>query len=571
MMLKDRSIGLVSAAAAFALLAGGHFVFAANTDKTLTALEQVRENCEQEKEQTWFHRLMKGNYHTSSEDGSFVLNGSADCDAVVSEINHVEQTLSDQKSEIVTLKQAEALAVRDKDKLSKQIAVLKGRHDESIDAIQLKDLELKGISDATARLQAELAKAEEERLASSKKADDFSARNLELSNEITSLKTKLLEEREEVQRLAFELENNSSDKAVKQVLSALKEKLSETEAQLAELKSDLAKRLTAEELLKTANFDKLEVAELSDAATKLQLELAAAEEKLAADQKTIVRLGEYKAEAEVEISALSDRLSQAEDQVKTLTAALTDSRSNTNMETLQTELSMTKAKLAETQRELGSFEIKLAATQSLLSKARTTTVADGAVDAGNSGLISDNKVDADLAELQALNSKLSQQLQSLEGTIAGLKSEEGVPAEDLKDLVAEIKKDVSSVTSHDGRLVLNNGILFYPASAFVSKKGKVALREIAEHIKAKLDENHNWSLFVEGHTDQQSISTSRYPSNWHLGGARAANVVRILIKEGVPAERLFAASLAALRPIDDRATKEAYAKNRRVELRFTKL
>lgn len=550
---------------------GGHFVFAANTDKTLTALEQVRENCEQEKEQTWFHRLLKGNYHTSSEDGSFVLNGSADCDAVVSEIDHVEQTLSEQKSEIVTLKQAEALAAKDKDKLSKQIAVLKGRHDESIGAIQLKDLKLKGINDATTRLQAELAKAEEERLASNKKADDFAERNLELSKEIANLKTKLLDERKEVQRLAFELENNSSDEAREEVLLTLRGQLSETEAQLAELKSDLAKRHTAEKSLKTANFDKLEVAELSDAATKLQLDLASAEEKLIDGQKVITRLGEEKAEAEVRISRLSGRLSEAEDQVKRLTAALTDSRSNTNMEALEAELSMTKTRLAETQRELGSLEIKLAATQSLLSKARTGSVAQSAVKAESLALSTDSKVDADLAELQALNGKLSQQLQSLEGTIAGLKSEEGVPAEDLKDLVAEIKKDVSSVTSHDGRLVLNNGILFYPASAFVSKKGKATLREIAEHIKAKLDENRNWSLFVEGHTDQQSISTSRYPSNWHLGGARAANVVRILIKEGVPAEKLFAASLAALRPIDDRETSEAYAKNRRVELRFTKL
>ncbi|MEQ8697478.1 MAG: OmpA family protein, partial [Bauldia litoralis] len=50
---------------------------------------------------------------------------------------------------------------------------------------------------------------------------------------------------------------------------------------------------------------------------------------------------------------------------------------------------------------------------------------------------------------------------------------------------------------------------------------------------------------------------------------RAISVVRHLIDEGIPPERLVAAGFGEFQPIEEGDTEEAYAKNRRIELKLT--
>ncbi|MFM9889274.1 MAG: flagellar motor protein MotB [Rickettsiales bacterium] len=45
-------------------------------------------------------------------------------------------------------------------------------------------------------------------------------------------------------------------------------------------------------------------------------------------------------------------------------------------------------------------------------------------------------------------------------------------------------------------------------------------------------------VVVEGHTDDTPVSSAQFPSNWELSTARAANVVRYLIAQGFPANKL---------------------------------
>jgi|TARA_Y100000310_G_scaffold30239_1_gene28762 chemotaxis protein MotB len=90
---------------------------------------------------------------------------------------------------------------------------------------------------------------------------------------------------------------------------------------------------------------------------------------------------------------------------------------------------------------------------------------------------------------------------------------------------------------------------------------------------------------VEGHTDTDQLPVSfqdKFPSNWELSGARAAAVVRELVKLGVEPTRLQAVGFAEYIPRDrptDRvindalirefnATTELKARNRRVEITF---
>ena len=78
----------------------------------------------------------------------------------------------------------------------------------------------------------------------------------------------------------------------------------------------------------------------------------------------------------------------------------------------------------------------------------------------------------------------------------------------------------------------------------------------------------NWLLRVDGHADHQPV-TGKFASNWELSSSRAITVVKMLINEGIPADRLAAAGFADNQPLDPANTQAAFAKNRRIELRLT--
>jgi len=97
-----------------------------------------------------------------------------------------------------------------------------------------------------------------------------------------------------------------------------------------------------------------------------------------------------------------------------------------------------------------------------------------------------------------------------------------------------------------------------------------ALAATIRDISNQIPGNVPWVLRVDGHADRQPLlGRGGYASNWELSAARAITVVKQLIAEGVPAEHLAATGFAENQPIDPADTPEAYAKNRRIELRLT--
>jgi chemotaxis protein MotB len=76
---------------------------------------------------------------------------------------------------------------------------------------------------------------------------------------------------------------------------------------------------------------------------------------------------------------------------------------------------------------------------------------------------------------------------------------------------------------------------------------------------------------VEGHTDNQPIATSQYPSNWQLSGARAGAVVQRLAGDGVDAKRMTLTGYSSEQPVESNKTPAGRAKNRRVEIILTRL
>ena len=76
-------------------------------------------------------------------------------------------------------------------------------------------------------------------------------------------------------------------------------------------------------------------------------------------------------------------------------------------------------------------------------------------------------------------------------------------------------------------------------------------------------------LQMNDHTDRRPIATPRFPSNWELSTARALAIVKFLHGQGIPPERLAATGYGEFHPLDARSTEEAYARNRRIELKLT--
>jgi len=115
--------------------------------------------------------------------------------------------------------------------------------------------------------------------------------------------------------------------------------------------------------------------------------------------------------------------------------------------------------------------------------------------------------------------------------------------------------------------VLTDNLLFDSGSATLQPEADSLLDQVAQLLN--LDKSH--PITVEGHTDNQPISSAQFPSNWELSTARATTVVRFLISRGVGASRLGAVGYADLHPIASNATAAGRALNRRVEIVLMRL
>jgi chemotaxis protein MotB len=123
------------------------------------------------------------------------------------------------------------------------------------------------------------------------------------------------------------------------------------------------------------------------------------------------------------------------------------------------------------------------------------------------------------------------------------------------------------------RFVFQSEVLFPVGSADLTLAGQSGITALAITIKdiaAEIPPDINWIMRIDGHTDRQPIKAGGLlASNWELSAARAITVVKLLIADGVPAEHLAATGFADNQPLDPADTPDAYAKNRRIELRLT--
>jgi chemotaxis protein MotB len=120
------------------------------------------------------------------------------------------------------------------------------------------------------------------------------------------------------------------------------------------------------------------------------------------------------------------------------------------------------------------------------------------------------------------------------------------------------------------RFVFQSELFFDVGQAVLKPEGRVELDKIAGallDIERQIPGDIAWVMRVDGHTDIRPIAGGR--TNWDLSAARAIAVVQYLISRGVSPQRLVAAGFGEFQPIDADRTEEAYARNRRIELKLT--
>ncbi len=109
-------------------------------------------------------------------------------------------------------------------------------------------------------------------------------------------------------------------------------------------------------------------------------------------------------------------------------------------------------------------------------------------------------------------------------------------------------------------------IMFNTGSVRLNSRGKDALLKVANSLK----DNTANKIDVRGHTDNMAIGLDlkkKYNSNWELSVARAASVVRFLIKKGgLDPTLLTASGYSYYRPVADNSTREGRRQNRRIEM-----
>lgn len=184
-------------------------------------------------------------------------------------------------------------------------------------------------------------------------------------------------------------------------------------------------------------------------------------------------------------------------------------------------------------------------------------------DALNASESRDRESNAKIADLgRRLNVALAQRVQELNRYRS-----------DFFGRLREILSDKENIRIVGDRFVFQSEVLFPTGSADINPAGEVEMKKLADALIAlnqEIPSDINWVLRVDGHTDNVPLAgTGRFRDNWELSSARATAVVKFLIANGVPANRLVAAGFGEYQPLDAADTPDARARNRRIELKLT--
>lgn len=369
--------------------------------------------------------------------------------------------------------------------------------------------------------------------------------------------------------------------------ATLNQNLSEGDAARAALLSQL-RDLNQQTANTMAERDRL-------AALLKQVELAAA--AAATMNKTLTaQLTEQTQKADAATSAnqqLTTDLAAAQARLRDMQTQIADLDKTVKVDkdTIDAKIS-DLARLAEQSRALTALRDEL---QEQVKTAAAATLTEQQKRQAVEALLADEKQLGDTAKAKI--AMLTQQVQQLQSELSASekqRSDEQAKATDLTQQlnlalaaqVEELRKYRSDffgklrevLAGRPGihivgdRFVFQSEVLFGISSAELTPAGVAQMTELAATFRQIIDKippDVNWVLRVDGHTDATPIHNARFASNWELSAARAISVVKFLITQGIPASHLAASGFGEFQPVDQGNSPEAYAKNRRIEIRLT--
>jgi chemotaxis protein MotB len=113
-------------------------------------------------------------------------------------------------------------------------------------------------------------------------------------------------------------------------------------------------------------------------------------------------------------------------------------------------------------------------------------------------------------------------------------------------------------------LRLPESVVFDTGDARVKDGSVETLKLIAPELR-----DRDVEVRVEGHTDDQPVTSGRFRSNWELSTARATSVMMVLVAEGLTSQRVSVSGYGEFRPVAPNASEDGRKQNRRVDLVVT--
>ena len=329
--------------------------------------------------------------------------------------------------------------------------------------------------------------------------------------------------------------------------------------------------------------------QVTDLTTRLGLEQDTADEL----RRTMAQINADLQQAFLDRDTLSADLGESETARSKLAeqmAALTQDQAlmQRTLDEMRVQAGQNEVRKGELERELAARDLRV---EELLRSSKdlearlggTTGQRDEAVEQVRHLTEQIGMLSRQLAELdQALDLKQSE-IDAQGATIANLGQRLNVALANKVEELAQYRSEFfgalrrvlgerSDVRVVGDRFVFQSEVLFQSGSADIEPSGRDELAKLADALKEILDKippDLPWVLQVDGHTDKLPISNARFPSNWELSTARAIAVARFLSTQGIPPDRLAARGFAEFQPLDPAESPEAYARNRRIEIKLT--
>ncbi|MGE0651468.1 MAG: peptidoglycan -binding protein [Alphaproteobacteria bacterium] len=310
------------------------------------------------------------------------------------------------------------------------------------------------------------------------------------------------------------------------------------ETQVAELADVLAlERQAGAELRKSIADLSAQLQASTAARDRLSGEVTTLRGNLETSVAELERLRERAGELEADLTAERGRLAKAQEKLGKSESALTD------------EQRLSAARKSEVDR----------LSQNILALRAELQRLNAALEA------SEEKSKAQNVQITNLSKRLNAALASKVEELARYRSEFFGR---LREVLGS-RKDIRIVGD---RFVFQSEVLFGSGDARLNEPGRAQISRLATtllDLSKKIPPGIDWVLRVDGHTDVRPIATKEFPSNWELSTARALSVVRQLVAEGVPPNRLAATGFGSYQPLDTGNTDAAFTRNRRIEFKLT--